>query len=241
MFRLFGDHRDRLDPGRPCADDTDVHTAEIDRIARPLAGMEGQSFEGIAARDIRHVDGRQAACRHHAERCLIAFPAIRYDGPPAFLIIECGRNDPGVQLDAVAKTELVGDVIHIAQNFGLGRIAFRPVPFLLQLLGKLIGIFHAFDIAAGTGITVPVPRAADFRPGFQHLHVQTLISQPVQQVQSRKPGADDDNVQRIGIGPLHHCGGFLSGHGLNPYLDRQFEKLRLPPLAFEYIFDILKK
>jgi hypothetical protein len=57
-----------------------------------------------------------------------------------------------------------------------------PPPLLLEVLVEAIGVLQALDVAAGTGIAVPVPRAADAAAGLQHRHREAGLAQirPVQ-------------------------------------------------------------
>ena len=48
-------------------------------------------------------------------------------------------------------------MIEVPEDLGLAGVALAPLPFLLELIGELVGVLHALDIAAGTRIAVPVP------------------------------------------------------------------------------------
>ena len=70
--------------------------------------------------------------------------------------------------DIAAQVKTVGNVIDVAQDFRLRAVAFRPAPVLLKVVGEGVGILHTFDVAAGAGVAVPEPGAADAGPGLEH-------------------------------------------------------------------------
>ncbi len=113
-------------------------------------------------------------------------------------LVEGRPIDAGIELNIAAQIKTVGDVVGVFQNLRLRRVALAPVPFLLQFVGKRIGILHAFDIAARAGVTVPVPGAADVATLLIDPHGKSLPAQPVQHVHSRKARADHDDI--VGLG-----------------------------------------
>ena len=157
---LLGDQRDRLDRRRSGADHRDALAGEVDAAVRPAPGVIGLARERVAAREVGHVRGRQAARRHDQEARGDA-PAIGLDRPAALGVAPVRGAHARVELDVAAQIEAVGDVLDVAQDLGLGRVALAPLPFLLELLRELIGVFEALDVAARAGIAVPVPGAAD--------------------------------------------------------------------------------
>ena len=78
------------------------------------------------------------------------------------------------------QVEAVGNMVGIFQDLRLRRVAFAPVPFLLQFIGERIGILHALDVAARAGIPVPVPGAAD---------AAALLVDPRPTIRARAAGA----------------------------------------------------
>jgi len=106
----------------------------------------------------------------------------------------CGGH-PAVELDVAAQIELVCDIIQIALGLGLPGEVFLPVPFVEQFLRKRVAVGPALGIEAGTGIAVPVPRAADAASGFEHPNPQAELAQPVKLVEAGNAGADDDRVE----------------------------------------------
>src|SRR3546814_14679906 len=68
--------------------------------------------------------------------------------------------------EAAAQVEAVGDELEVAQDLGLLGVARRPVPLVEQDLGERVAVVEALRVAPGSGIAVPVPRAARAAPRF---------------------------------------------------------------------------
>jgi hypothetical protein len=85
----------------------------------------------IEAGKLRRVCGRQAAGGHDAvgRRNLIVVADFQH--PTVRGLVEHGRMDPRAKLDVAAEVEPVGDVVGVAQDLRLRRIALRPHPLLL--------------------------------------------------------------------------------------------------------------
>ncbi len=194
MFRLFGNDRDRLNGRRPSADNANPFAGKIHPFMRPFAGVINLALEAVSAFEVWCIGRRQAARRHDAiggGHCVAIF---RGHGPAVCGLIKHGRFYPRVELNVLAHVKAVGDMVEIFQNDGLRRIAFRPLPFLLQGFIELERIFHAFHITARAGITVPVPGAANARAGLQHSHRKPLFAQPVEHGQAAKACTHDNGV-----------------------------------------------
>ena len=158
---LLGDDRDRLDRRRAGADHADALAGEVDALVRPAAGVVRRALEAVDAREVRRVRRRQAAGRHDAERAETSVAALGRDRPAPRRLVEGGRGDARVELDVAAQVEAVGDVVEVAQDLGLRRVALGPLPLLLELVGEPVGVLQALDVAARAGVAVPVPGAAD--------------------------------------------------------------------------------
>ena len=131
--------------------------------------------------------------------------AVRLDLPAVRRLVEVRRGHARLELNVAAEIEAVGDVLDVAQDLGLGGIALRPVPFLLQLVGEGVGVVHALDVAAGAGIAVPVPGAADAAARFEDPRGEAEAAQAVEHVQAGEPGADDDGVAGVSLARLIRC------------------------------------
>ncbi|MDT4874009.1 hypothetical protein FQZ97_1092850 [compost metagenome] len=114
--------------------------------------------------------------------------------PTVGLRVKAGPPDTGVERNVTTQLESVGHVVDVAQNLGLAGVALAPAPFLLKLLRERVRILKAFNIAAGAGVAVPVPRAPDISASFENLDAKTKSAQPMQKIETRKTGTDDNNI-----------------------------------------------
>ena len=94
---------------------------------------------------------------------------VGFQGPSVGRFIKAAREDTCVETNIPAQIEAVGDMIDVTQDFRLRPIPLRPFPFLLQIIGEGIGIFHALYVATATRVTVPIPGAA---------HIAALFTEP---------------------------------------------------------------
>src|SRR5204862_106975 len=76
-------------------------------------------------------------------------------------VVPRGRGDASVELDVVAQVEAIRDVVRVLEDLGLRCVALGPIPLLLELVGELVRVLHALDVAARARVAVPVPGAAD--------------------------------------------------------------------------------
>ena len=72
-----------------------------------------------------------------------------------------GGDHVGFKLHVAPHIKSVRDMPGVIEDFRLRRIAFGPVPILLQLFREREGVRHAFSIAARARVAVPVPRSPD--------------------------------------------------------------------------------
>ena len=118
--------------------------------ARRRCGKTGPANRSRPAKP-RPVGRGQAAGRHDQKVAPIPFPAVGLDPPAVAASSKCAALTAGGELDVPAQVETVGDVVKVAQDLWLGRVALGPRPLLLQLLGELVGVLHALDVAARAG------------------------------------------------------------------------------------------
>src|SRR5260370_26683657 len=114
--------------------------------------------------------------------------------------------DAAVERDVAAEVELVGDEVEIARRLRLRSEMLGAAPFLQQLLREGIAVGIALGIEARAGITIPVPGAADARPGLEHADPQPQLAQTVELVEARYARADNDGIVVQGIARLHDHG-----------------------------------
>ena len=114
---------------------------------------------------------------------------------------------PGLKTDVAPQVEAIGDMVGVAQDLGLRREAFAPLPLLLQVVRELVRVLHALDVTARARVAVPVPGAADAGTGLEDPCPQTQAAGPLQHVQASEAGADDDQIDRgIGFGCVVRSG-----------------------------------
>ena len=202
LRRLLGDLRDRLDGGRAGADHGHPLAREVHALVRPAARMVGGPLEVRLSGEVRLVGHRQAARGHDAEPGGDGLARVGGHRPAAGALVEMRRDHPGVEGDVPPQVEPVGHMVQVAQQLRLGGVALAPLPFVLQFLGEGIGIFLALDIHPGPGIAVPVPGAADPVAGLPGMGGQPHAPELVQEIEARKAGADNGNVEfgRVGHG-----------------------------------------
>ncbi len=222
---LLGDDGDELDRRRSRADHAHALAGEVDALVRPATGVVGVALERVDALEVGDVRRRQAPGGHDEELGRYVIADIGGDRPALGRLVEHGRLDPRVELDVAPQVEPVGHVTRVLEDLGLGRVALRPLPFLLQVVVELVGVLHALDVAAGPGIAVPVPGAADVAAGLVDASRQAEASQSVEHVHAGEAGSDDHRVEvavrcrfavRTGHGPPHWPTSPTSSRAIGP-------------------------
>src|SRR5262249_42218145 len=167
---------------------------ETDLFMRPVTGVIDRALEAVEASDIGPAGIGKATGREY-DKSRRRSPAVRGGyGPTVRVFVEGASLDGRVELDVGTEIEPIPHVVGVAQNSRLRRVAFAPVPLLLQFVRERIGILHALDIAAGAWIAVPVPGPPDARALLVDAHRESKAAQPVEHVHSGKAGPDHDNV-----------------------------------------------
>ena len=196
---LLCDHRRHLHAGRAGADDGDALAGKADLVLGPHARMDDLALEGVLPRNVRPLRGGELPDAHHEEA---GGPAPSVPGahrPARGGLVVFGALHARVQFDMAAQIEPVRHMGDVAQDLGLRRIALAPAPFLLQLGREGVGIIEALDVAAGAGIAVVIPHAADIGGGFEHHDPLALLAQPVERAQARKARAHDGDIDGLGV------------------------------------------
>ena len=194
MAGLLSHLRNDLNTRGARADDADALASEIDAFTRPLCRVVPLARELLDAGEGRQTNCRQATGGHDAISGGVLTAVVRGHFPFAGGFIEMRRRDAGFQLDVAAQIEAVGDVVQVRQNFRLSGIAFRPLPFLLERFVEGVAVLHAFHVATCTRIAVPEPGTTNAITRLEDPDAQALLTQPVQQVETRKTSTDDDGV-----------------------------------------------
>src|SRR5262249_28667910 len=90
------------------------------------------------------------------------------DGPGVRALVERRGAHARVEGDVLPKVERGGDILGVTDDLRLRGIALGPVPALRDRVGETVLVFHALHVAARARIAVPIPGAADIRPGLEH-------------------------------------------------------------------------
>jgi hypothetical protein len=176
-----------------------------DALVGPATGVKDRAAERLDAVDLGLLRRGQAPRRHDAKPSSDPIAAVGSNVPALGVLVPRRRRDAGLELDVAAQVEPVGDMVHVPQDLGLGRIALRPRPFLLELGRERVAVVHRLDVAARTGIPVPPPGAADVGSCFVALDGQAEPAQPVVRVEAGEAGAHHDRVDigtRFGHDPI---------------------------------------
>ena len=208
VLGLLRNDRDRLDRGRPRADDADALPGEIHALMRPARGAVDRALERLEPGEGHIRRNGETPCREDQMPAAHGRAIIRRHIPNLRRVIPVRRGHPRVEPDVALQVEPLGHMLGIFQQLRLRRIPLGPAPFLLQLLIEAEAVFQALDIHPRAGIPVPVPGPADAAARFHHLRIEAQPAQLVQHVHARKPRPDNQGIDR-----LCRCGRRRSGHG----------------------------
>ena len=120
-------------------------------------------LEAVQTVEGRAVGDREAPGRHDAIGGGEARAVVGGDPPASCCLVEGRLGDGLPEPDVPAEIEPVRHMLQVAQDLRLGGEALAPPPLLLQCVGELVRILDTIEVAAGAGIAVPVPGAADSR------------------------------------------------------------------------------
>ena len=142
--------------------------------------------EALEAGDVGDARNREAARRHDQEGRGDARAVVGGDRPAIAGFVEHRLDDARAEQEVAAQVEAIGDVLEVAQDLGLGGVALRPRPLLLELARPRVGVRHALDVAAGAGVAIPEPRPADAARLVDHEGGEADLAQPVQEIAARR-------------------------------------------------------
>src|SRR5580704_14246513 len=103
---------------------------------RPQTGMIPLPLEARQTGIVRRPRRRKIASRHYAKARGRGIAFIGLHRPGARDAIEGRLLDPRVELDVAPEVKAVGHMVDVTQDLRLRAVALRPMPFLLQLIGK---------------------------------------------------------------------------------------------------------
>src|ERR1700720_3848729 len=161
----------------------------------PYAGVIPLPPEARQTRVVLRPRRRKICGRHDAKARCRGITFIGLHRPGVRLTIEGRLLDPSVELDVVPEVKAVGHMIDVTQDLRLRAVALRPMPFLLQFVGKGIRILHALDVTATPWIAVPVPGTADIGAGLEGAHSEAEFAQSIYRVETADSSADDDRIE----------------------------------------------
>ncbi len=194
MRGVAGDDGRHLHARRSRTNDADALAREVDRLLRPLAAVQDAALEAFLARIVRAFRRRELP---HAEDETTGGPdsaVFRGDGPAAVVLVIDRRLHPRVEADVSTQVEPVGDMLDVAQDLRLRRVALAPAPFLLELGRETVRVIVAFHVAARAGIAVVAPDATHAIAGFEHDDAAALRAERMQRPEASETGADDEDV-----------------------------------------------
>ena len=128
---------------------------------RPLTRVIGISSIVGKSGNFWGIRRRKAACSHYEEATFVRLAAIGLDRSAQTYFIELRAYYLCVELDRCSQFESIGDLIYVPEDFRLSRVSLTPLPLLMQILGKCIGVFKTPDIASSSWISVPIPGSSD--------------------------------------------------------------------------------
>ena len=164
-----------LDAGRADPDDADTLAGEVDRLLRPAAGVNELPLEHVlSGKDVCQGRRQHPAARHQELR-VDRLARVGFHGPAVGCIVEVRAGDGGFELDVLPQVEPVGDIVQPAFNLRLAGKFLAPAPSLVEFFGEQVLVDIGLGVEPGTGIPVPVPRAADVRGRVVGADVQSLF------------------------------------------------------------------
>ena len=188
------DDRDRLDARRPAADHRYALAGEVHALVGPVVRVIDLAAETAGTLDVDRFRQRQAAGGHHVEAAGDFVARAGTDVPAPGRGIPGGSLDAGGEADVPAQIVLVGHVVGVGEDLGLRGVLLRPLPLALELRVEAVRVIDRHDVAAGAGVAVPVPGAADAVGGLEHHGGESEAAQAVQHVEPGESGPDHHDV-----------------------------------------------
>ena len=92
--------------------------------------MEVLALKIVNALNIGKLHRRKNARGHNQKLTAGLLTVVAFYGPLAAVLIKHRRVNTGVELNVVAQTKLVGNVVEISKGLGLAGEVLTPVPLL---------------------------------------------------------------------------------------------------------------
>ena len=175
---------------------------EVDRLVRPLPGVEEPAAVVAHAGEVGRVGRRQAAGRHHHEPRRSRLAGVGGDAPRRRSRRRSARSTTRVSnVMSRRRSNRSATWPGVPQDLGLRGVPLGPLPLLLEVGIEPVRVLHALDVAARARVPVPVPRAADVGAGLEHPRPHPEPARPVQHVHPGEPGPHDHHVDIDGPNP----------------------------------------
>ena len=173
LLGLLRDFSDGLHPGGSGADYRHALGGEINAGLREAAGVVPLALEILQALELRNVGVERVPTAAMRKRAVTSSPLSVCTVHRVGALIEFGAGYPRVKLHVALQVMTFSDMLKIAQDLRLLRIAFGPFPLLKQLFVPGEAIDVGLGIATRAGVTVPVPGAANSFTGFVNSYLQS--------------------------------------------------------------------
>ena len=208
---LRRDRRNHLNTAGACADDHDLLAGQR-YIVLPARGVHDLAGECVHAGEVRR--GRLDEPAHRRNHCArgVYGPVVSRQVPESTVVVEGGVRDAHAEMQVFVQAVFLGTVLDIGLDFRRTGIGRRPVRVLLEG----VGIQMRGHVAGTTRVGVVTPGAADIVCPLENDEIGDALGLETDpRVDTRKPGADDDNVavQSIPVDGLGRACGLLR-HGL---------------------------
>ena len=157
----------------------------------PATGVKGVTREILDALDTRELGSMERAVAHDEESSRDPVMPVGEDGPPKARAVPGDPGHLGGQARALVDLELPGDSTAMLHDLRSARVLLaRDVGRLLQQRQIHVGL----DVALCSGISVPVPGAAEVATFFDDAKVvDARLREPGRRDEARKSTADDCN------------------------------------------------
>ena len=156
LARLLDDLGNELDGTCRTSDHADRLSREV-VIPIPLRGVEARARERVATLDLGPRDFVEHADRADHDIGLDRLARFDFERPARGALVPASAPNFGIETTVREQLVLLGAMLQVGANFGLGRVRTRPVALGLERER----IQMRLDITGATRVAVVVPGAAD--------------------------------------------------------------------------------
>ena len=204
MAGLFADVRNALHRGRPGSDDADALALEAGQVAVgvptrvfvvPSAGVEGVALEGADAGDARQLGPVERTIGHRDKAGAHDIAAVGLDDPAAVVVIPAHGRDFRLEAGVVVEPKALADRSRVGQDLR------REAVLLLRHVAEFLEqgqIDVRLDVALGTRVAVPVPRAAEVAAFLDDANVlDARLAQPRTGQEAAEAATDHHDIDVV--------------------------------------------